>query len=170
MADAIETLKEALRVLRVNEENLTQEQKEGKYKNALNRKRQEVIDAMCNIVNDWLPGGCRLKTEQDAAMFTSQYNKYIDDNWENIRSAVMPILEHYNYEKVLEDLIPYKDYIFNMIYGEIFQAHCVNLNGRIYNDILQMFWYPEFNCWAIKQKEGGTSFCMYPTPVLATAA
>lgn len=168
--DVIENLKEAIRVLRINEEKLTQEQKRGKYKRALEKKRQEVVDVMCIMVNEWLPGGCWLKTEQDATRFSNQYNQYLAENWEGIKTVTLRILECYDYEKVLEELIPYKDYIFHTIYMPIFQSHNVNLNGKIFNDIVQMFWWPELNCWAVKEKEGGTSFCMYPAPIMQAAA
>lgn len=167
--DVISRLEEAIRVLKINEEKLTDEQKQGKYKKALNKKRQEVVDSMCAVVNEWLPCGCRLKTEQDATQFVQQYNQYLQDHTDGIRNVVMQILTHYDYEKVLEDLGVYQDYIYNTIYMPIFQSHCTNLNGKIYNDIIGMFWYPQFNCWAQKEKDGGTSFYMYPAPEQAVA-
>ena len=163
MDDLIKKIENEVHVLKVNEEKLTEEQKNGKYKKALEKQRQKVVDAMLVLVNDWLPSGCRLKTERDAGAFCNGYNMYLDKNAENIKIVVRGILEHGNWEKVIDDLTPYQNEIFNQVYMPIFNSHNIDINGKIYNDLIGMFWIPKIECWGAKEGEGA-SFRLYPAP------
>lgn len=155
----IDDLENEIRILKINEEKLSPEMKQGKYKKAMMKQRQKVIDSALNIVNDVLPGGCILKTSEDAERFQKGYNEFIEKNAEKIKSICIKILNHYSIEKLIEELTPICSEIFSGVYTPIFKSHNTDVNGKVYNDIIEMFWDDNIKIW-----RNGQSFRFYPEP------
>lgn len=160
----IAQINEACKILKINEEKLTEEQKKGKYKKALYKQRQKVVDLMCDIANCYLPGFYAFNNQKDTDRFCTEYNQYLEANLPKIKSIIGKILQYYDYEKVLEELTPLSEHVFQNIYMPIFQEHNVSINGKVWNDIIKMIWNPKTNTWMRKEEDGSITFRMFPAP------
>lgn len=164
-----EELKEQIRILKLNEEGLTPEQKNGEFKKPMARKREKVMRLLLYVVNEWMTDGCwfnKKKAPEDIQKFEVAYGKYIDENIDEIKGICMEIFQHFSWQKVLEDLEPFHRYVVNKIYAPILFTHCKKIEDRIINPIIDMEWEPQINCWIKPQADGSINVCFLPAPAI----
>ena len=151
-------LQRKLDLLRKNETQMTDAQREH-YREQLARLRGRIQSLALKLGREYLFSGVRIaKGDKDAVV---RVRAVLSENeiGDAERDALAVLFSCYDFEQYLLILTPLADNIFYLGYGPYWTEHCRQVDDRDsaavfshYNDLIDMFWVPEWSEWKKKDK------------------
>lgn len=153
-----------LRKLKKNKESVHPKLLKTKYAAAYHNLIKEIQTIITRSVKMYLFDGLPLDkmSEKEFSSFLMESQKVINEKTGLLRTLGRIALQEYDLMKVFEAAVPIKDQIMEGPFHQVWDAHCRNKNGCIYNDLIDMVWSLDYQLWVTDDL---TSWClMLPPP------
>lgn len=163
--DIYEELCRKLDVLRKNRESVPLEQLKTKY-SVPYRKLQEDIQSLAHqILESVLKSGMVMLKEDfevESEKLTERLQVIIDSRKDIFEKISKALYVNYDAMKAADHMVELKGIVYEKAYGPYFRKHCIVLeDGRIYNEINEMYWNKELELW---MTEDGNSWTVQLPP------
>lgn len=147
------TCQESIERLKRNRESVSLRTLRTRYAKAFNELLQSISNGINSLIGEVCFDGLYFSEISDKKEFLEKANLIIDDPllYEKIQAAAYKHMDYEELVHVLADELAPK--IWHEAYEPYWKKHCIEKDGKVFNDLIDATWNPEMKIW--ENENGG---------------